>query len=191
MNSYLIQWDFGYGSNGSFTVSSTAELLDFFDMRLPYSSGDSYKQSEGLDCYSVYPLAGSTNPYSDEYEVFKVANERVPGTVPEAGFPLSGIWMAWFTLEDERVEAFGTSPEHAVDRLIEGWQEYCKNDWWLASSKIIELRGDIEVLAVKAGSAFAIGTATETQWRVSDLKGDDNRFDQILEKYSDLGALAP
>jgi hypothetical protein len=184
MNSYLIEWNKGYGDSGTYSVSSTAELLDFFDTRVRSEAAYyTFTNADDVDDFDVSALAGSTNPLTDIYKIVKFANSRQPGEVIE-GEPLAAppLSFAAFQLGATTLHSFGSDPSSAVTKLLSTWIEITSGDATINPQLIHDHRAELIVRQVSAGTAYGYSGDTRKLdlGEGKKIRGDDPAFDDIF-----------
>lgn len=89
------------------------------------------------------------------------------------------FWIAEIETRHTSSRAFGSTPEHAVEALLELWRD----DWASRSGAdpdyLVEYRDDIEVSAFQLGGAYLKG-GDDNSWHKEVIRGSDQRFDRIL-----------
>jgi hypothetical protein len=192
-NSYLITWNKGYGESGTHSVSSTEELLDFFDTRVRSEAAQyTFTNSDDVDDYEVYALAGSTNPLEDIYQIVEFANSRQPGTVIE-GVPLPTaprLWFAEFRVKSIILYSFGSEPLSAVTKLLSTWIDISSKDAEIDPQLFHDHRAELTVKQVSVDTVYGkLGATGEYDFGAQQaLKGDDPTFDDIFQALSPSAA---
>lgn len=176
-NSYLITWNKGYGESGTYSVSSTEEFLDFFDTRVRSEAAYlTFTNSDDVEDYDIYPLAGSQNPLKDIYQIVAFANSREPGAVIEGERLVAEpiLWFASFNANSTTAHAFGTAPDNAVANLLTSGMD---------PQLISDERAKLMVVQVSANTAYVlhVKAAVLNPDENTLIRGDDPIFDDIFQ----------
>lgn len=87
-------------------------------------------------------------------------------------------WFASFETGGNEVQAFGANPEAAVQALSDAWLELAKNER-VDPGLLVKFRDGISVVPFVSGKGYAKGIG-DSNWYQGGLRGDDDRFDDVL-----------
>lgn len=90
------------------------------------------------------------------------------------------FWMATVQIgRSSEGQAFGTTPEGAVEALLESWKA-ASDAWKRGDPDILSgIREEISVVGCRIGQGYVLGV-TDDRWFQQRLGGADARFDNLF-----------
>lgn len=100
------------------------------------------------------------------------------------------LYMAKFESTNTEQVAFGNTPEEALEAMLKLWVEEYAPTHGGDPNYLHDYREEIEISKVETGKAYIKGS-TDFFWAKNGHRGDEDRFDEIFEKYQTTPAVTP